>query len=41
VNAAFRAAAEGELAGLLSYNEDPIVSRDVVGDPPPASSTPP
>ena len=32
VNAAFRAAADGELAGLLSYNEDPIVSRDVVGD---------
>ncbi|HEY6748040.1 MAG TPA: type I glyceraldehyde-3-phosphate dehydrogenase [Mycobacteriales bacterium] len=33
VNAAFRAAADGELAGLLRYNEDPIVSRDVVGDP--------
>jgi glyceraldehyde 3-phosphate dehydrogenase len=33
VNAAFRAAADGELAGLLVYNEDPIVSRDVVGDP--------
>jgi glyceraldehyde 3-phosphate dehydrogenase len=31
VNAAFRAAADGELAGLLVYNEDPIVSRDVVG----------
>jgi glyceraldehyde 3-phosphate dehydrogenase len=33
VNAAFRTAADGELAGLLVYNEDPIVSRDVVGDP--------
>jgi glyceraldehyde 3-phosphate dehydrogenase len=33
VNAAFRAAADGELSGLLVYNEDPIVSRDVVGDP--------
>jgi glyceraldehyde 3-phosphate dehydrogenase len=33
VNAAFRVAADGELAGLLVYNEDPIVSRDVVGDP--------
>ena len=33
VNAAFRAAADGELAGLLAYNEDPIVSRDVVGEP--------
>jgi glyceraldehyde 3-phosphate dehydrogenase len=33
VNAAFRAASEGELAGLLTYNEDPIVSRDVIGDP--------
>ena len=34
VNAAFRAAAQaGPLAGLLSYNEDPIVSRDVIGDP--------
>jgi len=33
VNAAFRVAADGQLAGLLVYNEDPIVSRDVVGDP--------
>ena len=32
VNLAFRAAADGELAGLLRYNEDPIVSRDVIGD---------
>ena len=32
VNAAFRAAADGELAGLPSYNGDPIVSRDVIGE---------
>jgi glyceraldehyde 3-phosphate dehydrogenase len=33
VNAAFKAAAEsGPLAGILGYTEDPIVSRDVVGD---------
>ncbi len=33
VNAAVRAAAEGPLAGILSYTEDPIVSTDIVGDP--------
>jgi glyceraldehyde 3-phosphate dehydrogenase len=33
VNAAFNAAAEGSLKGLLAYNEDPIVSTDIVGDP--------
>jgi glyceraldehyde 3-phosphate dehydrogenase len=33
VNAAFWSAAGGELSGLLVYNEDPIVSRDIVGDP--------
>ena len=33
VNAAFREAADGQLTGLLVYNEDPIVSRDIVGDP--------
>jgi glyceraldehyde 3-phosphate dehydrogenase len=33
VNAAFRAAAAGPFAGLLTYNEDPIVSSDIVGDP--------
>jgi glyceraldehyde 3-phosphate dehydrogenase len=33
VNAAFTVAAGGELAGILVYNEDPIVSRDVVGEP--------
>jgi glyceraldehyde 3-phosphate dehydrogenase len=33
VNAAFQAAAEGPLAGVLSYTEDPIVSSDIVTDP--------
>ena len=33
VNAAMKAAAEGELAGILSYTEDPIVSSDIVTDP--------
>ncbi len=33
VNDAFRAAAEGPLKGILRYTADPIVSRDVVGDP--------
>ncbi len=33
VNAAFKAAAEGALSGVLTYNEDPIVSADIVGDP--------
>jgi glyceraldehyde 3-phosphate dehydrogenase len=33
VNAALKAAAEGPLAGILRYTEDPIVSSDIVGDP--------
>jgi glyceraldehyde 3-phosphate dehydrogenase len=33
VKAAFKAAAEGPLKGLLSYTEDPIVSSDIVTDP--------
>jgi glyceraldehyde 3-phosphate dehydrogenase len=34
VNAAYKAAAsEGPLKGYLSYNEDPIVSTDIVTDP--------
>jgi glyceraldehyde 3-phosphate dehydrogenase len=33
VNEAFRAAAEGPLAGLLQYTEDPIVSSDIEGNP--------
>jgi glyceraldehyde 3-phosphate dehydrogenase len=32
LNAAFKAAAEGELKGILRYNEDPIVSTDIIGD---------
>jgi glyceraldehyde 3-phosphate dehydrogenase len=33
VNAAVKAAAEGELKGFLKYTEDPIVSSDIVTDP--------
>ena len=33
VNAAFKAAAEGPMAGVLDYMEDEIVSADIVGDP--------
>jgi len=33
VNAAVKAAAEGELKGILSYTEDPIVSTDIITDP--------
>ncbi|HEV8562554.1 MAG TPA: type I glyceraldehyde-3-phosphate dehydrogenase [Actinophytocola sp.] len=33
VNAAYRAAAEGPLKGILRYSDDPIVSADIVGDP--------
>jgi len=33
VNAAFRRAAAGPMAGVLSYSTDPLVSRDVIGDP--------
>jgi glyceraldehyde 3-phosphate dehydrogenase len=33
VNAAFKAAADGPMAGLLSYTEDDIVSSDIVTDP--------
>ncbi len=34
LNAALKAASEvGPLAGYLEYTEDPIVSRDIVGDP--------
>lgn len=32
VNAAFKTAAGGNLKGILSYTEDPIVSTDIVGD---------
>ena len=33
VNAAVKAAAEGPLAGVLEYSEDPLVSIDIVGNP--------
>ena len=33
VNAAFKAAAEGPLKGILQYNTDPLVSRDFNGNP--------
>jgi glyceraldehyde 3-phosphate dehydrogenase len=33
VNAAFAAAADGPLEGILQYTEDPIVSSDIVGNP--------
>ena len=33
INAAIKAAAEGELKGILFYTEDPIVSSDIVTDP--------
>ncbi len=33
INAAYRAAAEGPLKGILKYTEDEIVSSDIQGDP--------
>ena len=33
VNEAVRAAAAGRLRGILAYEEDPIVSSDVIGNP--------
>jgi glyceraldehyde 3-phosphate dehydrogenase len=33
VRAALKAAAEGPLAGILAYTDDPLVSTDIVGDP--------
>lgn len=32
LNAAFRAACEGELRGIMAYTEDPIVSVDILGN---------
>ncbi|MBN1650083.1 MAG: type I glyceraldehyde-3-phosphate dehydrogenase [Bacteroidales bacterium] len=32
INAAFKAAAQNEFKGILEYTEDPIVSRDVIGN---------
>jgi glyceraldehyde 3-phosphate dehydrogenase len=37
VNSALKAAAEGELKGILAYSEEPLVSGDYNGNP--ASST--
>jgi glyceraldehyde 3-phosphate dehydrogenase len=33
VNAVFAQAARDELAGILRYSDEPIVSRDIIGDP--------
>jgi glyceraldehyde 3-phosphate dehydrogenase len=33
VDAAYRSAADGPLAGILRYTEDPLVSTDIVGSP--------
>jgi glyceraldehyde 3-phosphate dehydrogenase len=33
VNEAFARAAAGPMAGILRYSTDPLVSRDIVGDP--------
>lgn len=33
VNAALKAAAEGELKGIMAFSEEPLVSRDYNGDP--------
>jgi glyceraldehyde 3-phosphate dehydrogenase len=33
VNDAFAAAAAGPMAGILRYSTDPLVSRDIIGDP--------
>ena len=33
VNAAVKAAADGPMAGILEYNEDAIVSTDIIGNP--------
>jgi glyceraldehyde 3-phosphate dehydrogenase len=32
INAAMKAASEGPLKGVLAYNEDPIVSSDIIGN---------
>ena len=33
VNAAVKAAADGPMKGIIKYNEDPIVSKDIEGEP--------
>lgn len=32
INAAFKKASEGALKGILEYNEEPIVSTDIIGN---------
>ncbi len=36
INQKFREAAEGQMKGILEYTEDPIVSMDIIGNPPSA-----
>jgi len=33
INAAFKKASSGAMKGILEYNEDPIVSSDIIGNP--------
>jgi glyceraldehyde 3-phosphate dehydrogenase len=33
INSAFEQAAAGPMAGILTYSTDPLVSRDIIGDP--------
>ena len=33
INEAYKAAAAGPFKGIIKYNEDPIVSHDIIGDP--------
>jgi glyceraldehyde 3-phosphate dehydrogenase len=33
INSAFERAAAGPMAGILRYSTDPLVSRDIIGDP--------
>jgi glyceraldehyde 3-phosphate dehydrogenase len=33
INSAFEQAAAGPMAGILHYSTDPLVSRDIIGDP--------
>jgi glyceraldehyde 3-phosphate dehydrogenase len=33
INAAFQKAAEGPLAGIIRYSDEPLVSTDIIGDP--------
>ena len=33
INSAFERAAAGPMAGILKYSTDPLVSRDIIGDP--------